>query len=68
MTLDLSDPLTMGALFGGGMALLLIVLILAMLGRLRDLTHSQTHLTGTLGTLSARRCASERVPSVPVRW
>ncbi|MEL7182555.1 MAG: DNA recombination protein RmuC [Pseudomonadota bacterium] len=59
MTLDLSDPLTMGALFGGGMALLLIVLILAMLGRLRDLTHSQTHLTGTLGTLSEAQRRAE---------
>lgn len=52
MTLDLSDPLVIAAAIGGAIALTLIVLLITMSARLRDLTHAQTHLSGSLAALA----------------
>ena len=62
MTLDLGDPLTLAALIGGGIGLLLVGLILSMLGRVGDLARAQAQLTGGLSALSdAQRHAETQV-------
>ncbi len=52
MTLDLTDPLVLGALFGTAVLLVLAVLILSLGARLRDMTHAQVQLTGGLAALT----------------
>ncbi|WP_179378940.1 DNA recombination protein RmuC [Jannaschia marina] len=59
MTLDLSDPLTLGGLIGGAGIVLLLGLILVMLTRLRDLTHTQAHLAGGLSALTEAQRRTE---------
>ncbi len=52
MTLDLTDPLVLGALIVGAVLLVLVVLILSLGARLRDMTHAQASLTGGLAALT----------------
>ncbi|SDY79911.1 DNA recombination protein RmuC [Jannaschia faecimaris] len=59
MTLNLSDPLVLVAIVGGLIVLILIFLVVMMLGRLRDLTHTQVHLTGGLSALTDAQRRSE---------
>jgi DNA recombination protein RmuC len=59
MTLDLADPAVIAAIIGGLIVLALIVLLLIMLTRLRDLTHTQAHLTGGLSALTAAQARAE---------
>ncbi|UWQ18580.1 DNA recombination protein RmuC [Jannaschia sp. M317] len=51
MTLDLADPLVLGGIIGGGIVLLLIVMLLLMSARLRDLSQTQAHLSGSLSAV-----------------
>lgn len=59
MTVTLSDPVVLGAIVGGLILLALIVLLLMMLTRLRDLTHTQAHLSGGLTALTDAQRRSE---------
>lgn len=62
MILDLSDPLTLGALAGGAILLILCFLLVLLTARMRDLGQGQTHLTGTLAALAdAQRRAESQV-------
>ncbi len=59
MNLNLSDPLVLGAIGLALIVLTLIVLILTMSARLRDMAHGQAHLTGTLASLRDAQRSSE---------
>ncbi|MEM8824310.1 MAG: DNA recombination protein RmuC [Pseudomonadota bacterium] len=59
MILDLSDPIVIAGGIIGLIVLALIILILTMSARLRDMAHGQAHLTGTLAALRDAQRASE---------
>ncbi|SFJ08670.1 DNA recombination protein RmuC [Jannaschia pohangensis] len=52
MTLNLADPTTLAALFGGIVLLILLAVLWSVTSRLRDLTHAQAQLTGGLAGLT----------------
>ena len=59
MTLDLTDPTVIAALALGAVLLVLIVLVLSLSGRLRDMGHAQAQLTGGLAALTQAQRSAE---------
>ena len=59
MILDLPDPSVIAALVAAVLLLALLALVALMLGRLRDLSHAQSHLTGGLSALADAQRRSE---------